>query len=98
MADENSTPNTTSATPTVTFKASGVTLPWDPSFSTILEFAEENGLDPVYGCRDGFCHSCMCTLISGEVAYTNPSMVVMPDEGQVLICYSYPITDVVIDV
>ena len=63
----------------------------------ILEFAEANGIDPKYGCRDGFCHSCKCTLISGEVVYVNPKMVVMPEEGQVLICYSYPASDVVID-
>jgi ferredoxin len=89
--------NKPAATPSVTFAATDKTLTWDPAFSTILEFAEANGIDPVYGCRDGFCHSCMCKLVSGQVKYINPKMVVMPEEGQVLICYSVPVTDVVID-
>ena len=90
--------NKPAATPSVTFVGTGTTLTWDPAFSTILELAEANGIDPVYGCRDGFCHSCMCKLISGAVEYINPKMVVMPKEGQVLICYSFPVSYVVIDV
>ncbi|MEQ8196361.1 MAG: 2Fe-2S iron-sulfur cluster-binding protein [Rhodospirillales bacterium] len=95
--DDTQPPGGTSDQLTVTFAKSGVTLIWDPSFPTILEFAEANGIDPVFGCRDGFCHSCKCTLIEGEVVYINPRMVVLPEEGQVLICYSRPKTNVVVD-
>jgi ferredoxin len=95
--DQKQPPAAPADPPSVTFAQSGVTLTWDPSFQTILEFAEANGIDPVFGCRDGFCHSCKCALLEGEVEYINPKMVVLPEEGQVLICYSRPKTNVVID-
>ena len=81
----------------MTFAQSGVTLTWDSTHPNILEFAEANGLDPDFGCRDGFCHSCKCALVDGEVVYNDPKMVVMPEDGQVLICSSRPLSNITID-
>jgi ferredoxin-NADP reductase/MOSC domain-containing protein YiiM len=81
----------------VTFARTGVTVPWDASVESILEFAESHGLHPDYSCRSGICHTCMSRLLEGEVDYTiEPAD--MPDPGSVLICCSRPKSSVVIDI
>lgn len=84
--------------PVVTFKRSGVTVDWDPEIETILELAEANGVTPDFSCRSGVCHTCMCTLIEGEVEYVNDDAVLPDEEGQILICSSKPKTDITVDV
>jgi len=81
----------------VTFAASGITVSWDPAFDSILEFAEAKGLSPGFGCRAGYCHTCMCPLVEGEVHYAEEPPLA-PDPGHVLICCSTPRTAVTIDV
>jgi ferredoxin-NADP reductase/MOSC domain-containing protein YiiM len=81
----------------VVFDQSGVTVAWEPGVDSILELAEAHGLRPDYSCRSGICHTCMCKLIAGEVAYVvEPADP--PDPGHVLICCSRPVSDVIIDV
>ena len=81
----------------VVFDQSGVTVAWEPGVDSILELAESHGLRPDYSCRSGICHTCMCKLIAGEVAYVvEPADP--PDPGHVLICCSRPVSDVIIDV
>lgn len=80
----------------VTFKRSGVTGNWNPSFGTLLDMAEELGLSPAYSCRSGICQTCICAIDSGEVEYVEEPLD-PPDEDAVLICCSKPKTDVVID-
>ncbi len=41
----------------VTFSESGVRANWNPSFESILDLAEANGLSPDYSCRSGICHT-----------------------------------------
>ena len=84
--------------PVVTFKRSGVTVNWDPEIETILELAEANGVTPDFSCRSGACHTCMCTLIEGEIEYVNDDAVLPDEEGQILICSSKPKTDITVDV
>ncbi|MCH7935733.1 MAG: 2Fe-2S iron-sulfur cluster binding domain-containing protein [Proteobacteria bacterium] len=84
--------------PVVTFKRSGVTVNWDPDQETILELAEANGLAPDFSCRSGVCHTCMCTLIEGEIEYVNDDAFLPEEEGQILICSSKPKTDITVDV
>jgi ferredoxin-NADP reductase len=81
----------------VVFDQSGVTVAWEPGVDSILELAESHGLRPDYSCRSGICHTCMCKLIAGEVAYVvEPADP--PDPGHVLICCSRPVSDVIVDV
>ncbi|NOR43375.1 MAG: oxidoreductase, partial [Gammaproteobacteria bacterium] len=40
----------------VEFSRSGKSVTWDPKYETILELAEQHGLDPDYSCRSGICH------------------------------------------
>ena len=82
----------------VTFARSGKTLTWHSTDGTILEFAEANGLQPPYSCRQGICGTCMCKIQAGSVAYqTAPTAQV--DRDSVLICISKPaIPKVVLEV
>ena len=81
----------------VTFSKSAVTANWNPSFESILDLAEANGLSPDYSCRSGICHTCICGLEEGEVEYVLEPLE-PPDQGSVLICCSKPKIDVVVDV
>ena len=80
----------------VTFARSGLTVPWDNSFETILDLAEHHGLSPAYSCRSGICHTCMCELVEGEVDYTEEPLD-PPDDKCVLICCSKPKSKLVIE-
>ncbi|MEC4680439.1 MAG: MOSC domain-containing protein, partial [Nitrospirota bacterium] len=81
----------------VTFSKSGVKANWNPSFESILDLAEANGLSPDYSCRSGICHTCKCKIEEGEVEYVLEPLD-SPDPGSVLICCSKPKTNVVLDV
>lgn len=81
----------------VSFAKAGLTVTWDPSFDSILDFAEAQGLRPDFSCRMGICHTCMSRLVEGEVEYVCDP-IDLPDPGYVLICCARPKTDVVIDV
>ena len=81
----------------ITFSESGVTANWNPSFESILDLAEANGLSPDFSCRSGICHTCLCPLEEGEVEYVLEPLD-PPDPGSVLICCSKPTTDVVVRV
>ena len=70
-------------------------LTWQKDNGTILEFAEENGIDPPYSCRQGICLTCMSELREGEVEYVEPPTN-EPDEGNVLICICQPKTNRVV--
>lgn len=69
--------------------SSGKTLTWNQGDGTILEFVEENGVNPAYSCRQGICLTCMSQLQEGEIEYTEPPTN-EPDEGSVLICICQP--------
>ena len=81
----------------VTFARSGVTASWNPACESILDLAEQQGLNPDYSCRSGICHTCMCELVEGEVEYLEDPLD-EPDPGCVLICCSRPKTSLVIEV
>jgi MOSC domain-containing protein YiiM/ferredoxin len=80
----------------VTFEDSGQVVAWNPKYENLLDFAEAQGLDVSFGCREGNCHSCACELMEGEVDYVQEPAL-DPDEGDVLICCAVPKTDIVID-
>ena len=81
----------------VTFSKAGVKANWNPSFESILDLAEANGLSPDYSCRSGICHTCACPLEDGEVEYLLEPLD-PPDPGSVLICCSKPKTNLVVGV
>jgi ferredoxin-NADP reductase/MOSC domain-containing protein YiiM len=80
----------------VMFSKAGLKASWNPSFESILDLAEANGLSPDYSCRSGICHTCICPLTEGEVDYVQEPLD-PPDPGFVLICCSKPKTNLVLD-
>jgi ferredoxin len=83
--------------PAVSFVRSGLTVPWDPAYGSLLELAEACDVPVRWSCRTGVCHTCESGLLSGQVAYA-PEPVDAPGEGDVLICCSQPRTEVTLDV
>ena len=74
----------------VTFVKSGIKAHWNPSYDSILELAESEGLSPDFSCRSGICQTCKTKLIEGEVDY-DPEPLQTPENDEVLICCSKPI-------
>ena len=83
--------------PLISFARSGIAVHWKPSsYGSLLELAEACDVPVRWSCRTGVCHNCESALISGAVAY-DPQPLDMPADGNLLICCSRPIRDVVID-
>jgi ferredoxin-NADP reductase/MOSC domain-containing protein YiiM len=83
--------------PLVSFARSGIAAHWNPStYQSILELAEGCDVPVRWSCRTGVCHNCESGLVSGAVAY-NPEPLEPPADGNLLVCCSQPIRDVVID-
>jgi ferredoxin-NADP reductase len=83
--------------PMVSFARSGIAAHWSASaYQSILELAEACDVPVRWSCRTGVCHSCESGLISGTVVY-GPEPLDKPADGNLLVCCSQPIRDVVID-
>ncbi len=82
--------------PRVSFARSGLTVPWDSKFGSLLEFAEACDVSVRWSCRTGVCHTCESGLISGKVAY-EPEPLQPPADGNVLICCCKPQDEIVLD-
>jgi ferredoxin-NADP reductase/ferredoxin len=83
--------------PEVFFARSGIAAHWNASaYQSILELAEACDVPVRWSCRTGVCHSCESGLISGSVGY-EPEPLDKPADGNVLVCCTQPIRDVVID-
>ncbi len=80
----------------VSFARSGIEVPWDPAFNSLLEFAEACDVPVRWACRSGVCHLCETALIAGAVDY-DPNPLESPANGNLLTCCSRPRGDVVID-
>ena len=65
----------------------------------LLLAAEHAGLLLASSCRNGTCRTCICLLVSGQVAYRMAWPGVSADEkreGYILPCVAYPMSDVVL--
>jgi MOSC domain-containing protein YiiM/ferredoxin-NADP reductase/ferredoxin len=83
--------------PLVSFARSGIAAHWDASaYQSILELAEACDVPVRWACRTGVCHNCESGLVSGAVVY-GPEPLEKPADGNLLVCCSQPIRDVVID-
>jgi ferredoxin-NADP reductase/MOSC domain-containing protein YiiM len=83
--------------PLVSFARSGIAAHWKKSaYQSILELAEACDVPVRWACRTGVCHSCESGLVSGAVSY-GPEPLDKPAEGNILVCCSQPIRDLVID-
>ena len=83
--------------PLVSFARSGIAAHWNAAeYQSILELAEACDVPVRWSCRTGVCHSCETGLVSGEVVY-RPEPLEKPAQGNLLVCCSQPLGDVVID-
>lgn len=83
----------------VEFKKSEKTVEWEERFESILELAEENGIEIENACRQGFCGTCKTELLSGEVSMEITDGLEDEDvkQNMILPCVAIPTTDIVID-
>ncbi|WP_420993090.1 pyridoxamine 5'-phosphate oxidase family protein [Cupriavidus sp. 30B13] len=78
----------TAAVPVV-FARSGKEARWSPDAGSLLELAEQRGLAPGFGCRNGSCGTCRTRVLQGAVAYLEtPEFAV--EDGEALICCAVP--------
>ena len=83
--------------PLVSFARSGITAHWNPAvYQSMLELAEACDVPVRWACRTGVCHNCESGLVAGKVAY-EPQPLDLPATGNLLICCSRPVGDVVLD-
>ncbi len=83
--------------PLISFARSGIAARWNASaYQNILELAEACDVPVRWSCRTGVCHNCESGLVSGAVTY-EPQPLDAPAGGNLLVCCSQPIGDVVID-
>ncbi len=83
--------------PLISFARSGIAAHWNATtYQSILELAEACDVPVRWACRTGVCHSCESGLVSGAVSY-GPEPLEKPADGNLLICCSQPVRDVVID-
>jgi len=82
--------------PMVTFLRSGLAVPWDTRFGSLLELAEACAVPVRWSCRSGVCHNCESGLIDGELSYA-PEPLDAPAAGNALICCARPVSAVELD-
>ncbi|NET37156.1 MAG: ferredoxin--nitrite reductase [Cyanothece sp. SIO1E1] len=90
----------TTQTITVCFAKSGQEVTSDGTLS-ILEMAEQAGIELESSCQSGTCGTCKQQLLTGEIAYgSDPDGLEDSerDAGYVLTCIAHPIGRVVVDV
>jgi ferredoxin len=75
----------------VTLGASIRRVPYSHSL-TLLAACKAAGVKAPSSCEDGFCGSCMCQLVEGDVAMQNPLALTDNDvtRGRVLACQARP--------
>jgi ferredoxin len=82
--------------PIVSFMRSGLAVPWDSRYESLLEFAEACDIPVPWSCRMGICRECESRLIDGTIGY-GPGPLDRPADGKVLLCCSTPLTAVQLD-
>ncbi|MFC7277528.1 MOSC domain-containing protein [Paractinoplanes rhizophilus] len=81
--------------PRVTFARSGLTV--RSGDGSLLELAEACDVPTRWSCRTGVCHTCVTSVLSGDVTY-EPEPLERPGAGETLLCCARPAGDLVLDI
>ncbi|MFT5708171.1 MAG: ferredoxin-NADP reductase [Oceanospirillaceae bacterium] len=73
----------------IEFSQTQVEQAWTAEEGTLLEFAENHGLTPDFGCRSGQCGACKTKLLAGKVSYITDVSADLRDD-EVLLCCAVP--------
>jgi ferredoxin-NADP reductase/MOSC domain-containing protein YiiM/ferredoxin len=84
------------AGPTVTFVRSGLAVPWDDRYASLLDFAEACDVPVGFGCRHGVCHNCESGLVAGAVTYDTEPLE-PPSDGRILACCTRPASELALE-
>ena len=79
----------TAETAVIDFAASQVEAVWSASDGSVLEFAEQHGLAPEFGCRNGACGTCATRVVGGR-AVNRQTGAIGGAGDDVLICCAAP--------
>ena len=60
---------------------------------TLLEHARSLGLELPFSCRSGYCQTCQCRILEGEVRYEFVPLCA-PTPGHALLCCARPASPV----
>ena len=80
----------------VQFDRSGKQAEWNPTYDSLLEFAEAHGIEIESGCRAGSCLTCLTAVKSGKVRYAE-GVDADCDEGTCLPCIAIPDESIILD-
>jgi ferredoxin-NADP reductase/MOSC domain-containing protein YiiM len=74
----------------VRFNRSGKVVTWESERDlSLLELAEESGINAASSCRAGNCHTCETAVIAGTVSYSL-ELPLPPQAGRALLCCARP--------
>lgn len=79
--------------PTVVFAKQDRAIAADEE-DTVLEIAEQKGIEIPFGCRMGACGTCKLPLLEGQVCYENDPAC---EPGYLLSCIAKPVGRIVVD-
>jgi ferredoxin-NADP reductase len=63
---------------------------------SLLQGAEQGGLQASFGCRMGVCFQCVCQKVSGQVRDIRSGVLSGHGEEQIQLCISQPVSELVI--
>ena len=82
--------------PSVRFMRSGLSVPWNDRYASLLELAEACDVPVRWSCRTGVCHNCECAVVDGELEYAIEP-VDRPPDGRTLLCCAVPKSDALLE-
>jgi len=80
----------------VEFLLAHACLDWDGGYTSLLEFAESQGVPLDYGCRAGNCGQCLVSVKEGNVTHVKEPGLPL-DANQCLTCIGVPSGNVVLE-
>ena len=82
----------------IEFKKSGLTAYWNKYVESLLELAEDAGVNADSSCQSGTCHTCLVGVIDGTFNYSENDVLAPESDDEILICSAVPTSNMVLDV